>query len=137
MPWREVIMHNLAWKLLSLLLAVVIYAMIESGVQEQFNPGPRRVLSALPVRTLSSAAEVRAVLLEPDQVEVTLSGPTALEQLRPDDVDVYVNLAGATNGAAQPLRVHVHAPAGTSLVSVKPAEVMVRVVPGRGEIKPQ
>ncbi|RME35780.1 MAG: hypothetical protein D6793_06880 [Thermoflexia bacterium] len=82
-----------------------------------------------PVEVQGLAPELTAVVA-PEEVEVILNGPLpVLEELRPEDVRVLVDLFGLNTGRYSLEPVVVVAPAGVTVGAVLPATVQVEIAP--------
>ena len=133
MSTREFFRHNRWQKLLSLLLAILIWFTVRQGLERGGGPpvvpeGNTRTFEHLPIRILTPASQLEHFQVSPAEVTVVLRGRRdALNRLRTQDVEVYVNLtdSSATNGLHRP--VHVNAP-GSQLGSVSPQEVLIERV---------
>jgi YbbR domain-containing protein len=124
---------DLSWKIISLFLAVIIWLTVYKIREEPETLATREVkntYSNLPVRLLSSAADVRNYRVAPVTVAVTVSGPpNAMAVLQADQIHAVVNLTGIESSHDSRRPVEVSTPAGMTLVSVDPPEVGVIVPP--------
>lgn len=133
---RDFLTKDLAWKILSLVLATGIYftlqAVREAGT-EPLTPGERRVSRTfvnVPILIVSAAADVRAFTVMPAAVEVTVSGkPDIINQLDEKKIRVTVDLTGIEGAQNLKKLVDVSVPPGVTHVGVVPSEVDVRVPP--------
>jgi YbbR domain-containing protein len=132
MHFRDLLFHNLAWKLVALLLAMLAWTTLHSNLASRAEPAglPRRLPLALyqrlPVRALGVADDNRMFRFDPPAVDVTVRGlPEALRNLDTTDVEVFVNVTGITNPVARHQRIEVAVPAGLSALRVSPTEVTV------------
>lgn len=120
-------------KLFALLLAVLIWLAVRSGIALAPPAGDVghgiRQFDRIPVAALSSLSNPSRFRLEPELVTVILRGsPLVLEKIRDEQLEVFVNLsAGSGTNGTRP--IHVYVPAGTELVSVRPREVLVDRLP--------
>ncbi len=133
MPWRELILRNLTWKLLSLFLATVFYVGIRASIEEDFDPFhasgttlQTRVFARVPIGLLTTAEDARGFKLTPTAVEVTVRGQAAaLQALKPTDLDVFVDLVDVQDAIGLKKRIRVHTPSGITVLEVKPQIVEV------------
>ncbi|MBM3880897.1 MAG: hypothetical protein FJ387_14460 [Verrucomicrobia bacterium] len=126
MSWHARISDNLVWKVISVLLATLIWFIIRFGFQERLSPGARRNFNGLPITVMATANEARAFQVDPGVVDVTVRGePGLLRSLQPSDIAVFVNLTGILDAKSLRKKVEVHPPAGVTLVWVAPTDVKV------------
>lgn len=135
MSLREFVTYNRWQKVFSLLFAILIWFNVRQSVEN--NGGDpvvpeaySRTFEHLPIRVLTLASDLEQVRVTPGEVTVVLRGrPELLNRLRPQDVEVYVNLTEEPPPPSDRRPVHVNAP-GVQLGSVSPQEVLIeRVVP--------
>jgi YbbR domain-containing protein len=134
MSFREFTTYNRWQKIFSLFFAILIWATVRQGV-ERGGGAPvvpdaySRTFEHLPIRVLTLASELNQYRVTPAEVTVVLRGrPDLLNRLRPQDVEVYVNLTEAAGANSHHRTVHVNAP-GTQLGSVSPEEVLIERSP--------
>ncbi len=133
MSLREFTTYNRWQKIFSLVFAVLIWATVRQGVEQDGGApvvpeGYSRTFENLPIRVLTLASELSQFRVNPSHVTVVLRGrPDVLNRLRPQDVEVYVNLAEVSPADADRHPVHVNAP-GVQLGSVSPQEVLIERV---------
>jgi hypothetical protein len=129
---RDVILNNLPLKVFSLVLAALVWLVLETYQQT----GSRVVTNLLhptesrevrrPVALLAGVAAHRAVAIEPAEVTVKLQGDAAVMQdLKPEDVQAFVRLVGVTHWEGSFL-VEVTTPARVSVAQIQPDRVFVR-----------
>lgn len=132
MRWPDSISHNIGWKVVSIALATLIWLILDSGVQQRLRPSSQRIFSGLQITVLTTAADNRAFTVEPAVVEVTVGGdPDIVENLRPSDVVVFVDLTTVLDSSGLRKRIRVVTPPGVSVTKTSPADVLVRSVPVR------
>jgi len=120
------IVHNLGWKVISLILAALIWLALDSGLPDRFKPVNHRAFSQLPIVVLTAAGDERVFQLSPRAAEVTLSGESeVLASLRSRDIQVFVNLTDPAESARRRKRVQVYTPPGVTLVRVMPEDVII------------
>ncbi len=133
MTLRDLILNNFGWKLLSLVLATLVWWRVNRLAQSERELAQAPLASvertgtfSLPVRVLGPARNAGGFAVVPAEVNVTLRGrPSDLEQVNSTNVVVYVDatLPLDTNAAAR--RVIVRPPPGVSVQEVKPRQVYV------------
>ena len=122
---RHLIFEDFWLKLFSLGLAVLIWLTVTFASQ----PEGQRVFADLPVRIVSSAADVRSFQVNPRGVDVTVQGNAKIVQgLQSQDIRVIVDLTGLETAQNLHKPVEVSTPAGVSYVRVEPREVQVSKV---------
>lgn len=130
MSLREFISYNRWQKGFSLLFALLIWFTVRQGVERDSialgDPdGYSRTFEHLPIRLLTQASEVNRFRVIPAEVTVVLTGtPDILNRLRPQDVQVYVNIADDSDDSPRHRAVQVNAP-GAQLGAVSPQEVLI------------
>ena len=130
MAGRALITHNFGWKVVSLALAILIWAAVRSGLQDDLGPAGVRVFPHLPITVMTAAADERAYRVEPETADVALRAPPqVLRELRSSDLEVYVNLTAGVDGHGAHKRIQVYAPAGVTVKHVNPPDVSVEVLP--------
>ena len=137
MPWRDYILNNALWKVVSVISAVLIWFAIHSNIQDSFKSPENRILTTstvsrtLPVTVITTATDMRGFTITPTNVTVTVRAEASvLNNLKVSDVTAFVNLTDVKDEKAFQKRVNVHTPTNVTVVSVVPEEVTVeRVVP--------
>jgi hypothetical protein len=131
MRWRDVFFKNVAWKLLALVLAIMIWY----GAQNLGKPSPtnpllplaERTFKDVPIYVLAPPGEVGPLRLNPATAQVDVVGEVPfLRRIRPDDLFAFVTLDGLFDRTSATRRVEVHLPEGLSLLNVIPDEVTLR-----------
>ena len=129
MDLRRIIMHNFGWKVVSIILASLIWVTVDSGLQNRLHSAGVRSFARLPITVMRTAGDERVFRVEPSNVEVVVSGEAdLLQSLHPGDIQVFVNLTELTEAKVWRKRIQVHPPPNISVVRVRPAEVVVQVV---------
>ena len=122
---RHLFLDDIWLKLFSLALAVGIWLVVTFASQKEGNT-KERVFSAVPVRVVSTSADVRSFQAKPDRVEITVKGDAkTIENLQENDIHARVDLTGVE--AARFLRrpVEVAAPVGVTCLGAAPREIEV------------
>ncbi len=131
---RDVLLHNLWWKLISLSLAILVWfgarLIMNRDIQPARNPlEPEgyRLFDAVPVRILEPAGTNRPPLdVAPTAVSLQVQGGLrTIERLVLPDVLVYVDFTRAFPTGRVDERVEVRLPPGVKLVSVVPGTVAI------------
>jgi YbbR domain-containing protein len=133
MTLRELILNNFVWKLLSLILAMLVYwhvnQLVDTEKAQAQTPAPsveKTETFSLPVRVLGPARNPRGFAVVPSEVTVTLRGrPDALERVNATNTTVYVDATFAPNAQSATLPVTVRPPAGVRIQEIRPPEVYV------------
>lgn len=130
MRWRDVIFNNLGWKVLSLILAMLIWATYSSDLMDRLRPGGLRRFSAVPVAVLTTAADGRAYRVTPDKVEIILRGAANLLQvLQASDLQAFVDLKNVRDTEGLRQKIEIHPPPGFSVARVIPPDAYVEPMP--------
>lgn len=132
---RDWVTKDFGWKLFSLFLALAIWLTVhkiyeEPGAPSRLAGGNTVTFGNLPVRVVSTAADVRDFRVAPLTVKVTVSGSAEnMARLQADQVHAVVNLTDIGPERDLHVPVDVSAPPGVTLVSVDPPKVGVIVPP--------
>ena len=133
MKLRDLILHNFWWKLVSLLVAVIVWSTyyISGG----------RFLDALTTddatsrfegyrpRLLKRQSDIHRYQFSPEEVTVSFSGTREqLDRMTFKDITVYVDVQDYLVGATNLLAVQVRTPPNVKLVSVTPDRLTVQRV---------
>jgi hypothetical protein len=130
MAWRQTITHNLSLKLAAVLLAVVAYVLLRSGVPQRLRPAGQRLFPSVQIVVLHPAADSRVLQVEPSEVAVTVAGdPALLQGLRAEDVKVFVDLTTVISATGLWKQLEAHVPPNVTVAAVDPPKAFVRVVP--------
>lgn len=132
---RELLQSNFALKILSLILATLLWFAIESNLHRKtrLSASPFSEDATLdlpcPVAALVTAGSDRPVVITPAEVQVKLAGtPQVLGDLEVTNLAVFVRVP-ATLKTEELLSVEVRPPASIRLVSISPAQVSVKPAP--------
>jgi YbbR domain-containing protein len=132
---RDWLTKDFSWKIFSVALAVIIWLTVhkiyeEPGAFAASVAGDRVTYGNLPVRLVSTAADVRDFRVAPDSVSVTVSGtPEVMAVLQANQIRATVDLTDIASAKDLKCRVDVSVPSGVTLVSVDPPKVGVIVPP--------
>ena len=130
---RDFILNNFGWKLVSVVVAILIWMTINSNIENSFKlPETHSSITVsrhLPVAVRKTPGDVRGFVITPAEAEVTIRGEErVLDNLRMSDVDVSVNLIDVTDARSFRKRVTVRAPPNVVVMRVAPEEVTVERV---------
>lgn len=127
-----VITRNLGWKVLSLLLAALVWLSLRSGMPGRLRHGGSVSVPRQEVCLLKSPGDTREFRIEPPHVDIVLGGDgEVLERLEPADLMVFVQMGRGSLPPPTPQPVRVHAPAGVTVLAISPPEVMITLAGGR------
>ena len=129
---RDLILHNFWWKVFSLLLATLIWYVINFNLETQSTASPLLISTRadnrdfqLPVTVITSAANRRALTIHPTEVRVKVRGDRlTLDRLSRDDIQVYVKLIDDPNPEGS-FRLDVRVPPNVVVQQTSPAHVYV------------
>jgi len=125
MAWHRFITHNLGWKIVSVLLATLLWSLVHLSSSNTLRFGEVKTFGAVPIHVLTAATDVGAYQVEPPSVQLTVSGTAeALRRLRLTDILVFVNLGNIPDVEAY-REVEVHLPVGLSFHALVPNQVRV------------
>lgn len=131
MSWHRLITHNLGWKLVSVLLATLIWFIADRAQDAAVTAADLRTFAYLPVLALKPANDSRVFRIQPATARVAVRGTTArLRQISSSEISVFVNLGSALAANAIRCPLEIRLPAGLSLASLQPREVDVEFSPG-------
>jgi len=129
MPLRPLIFDHGWLKLFSLVLAALIWFAVHASVGVDPTSGRKMTREFLqrPVLLLSESGAHQAFMVEPAYINVFVQGPVnLLNELKEQDVQVFVRLVEGRPAGAAPVRVHV--PAGVNVSHFDPLTVTIRTV---------
>jgi len=136
---RNLIFRDFWLKLLSLVFAIFIWLSVSKVFLKRDVTSPlaafgshaaERTYFNVPVMVVFPAADIRAVLVEPSEIQVTIRGdPASIDKLKPQDVHAQVDLTGIESARALRKRVEVTVPTGVTAVRIFPDEVEVIIPP--------
>ena len=133
MTLRDLILNNFVWKLISLLLAVLVWWRVhaihttekEQALTSVVSPEETATFS-IPVRVLGPARTPRGFAVVPGEVNVTLRGGSdALQRISTTNVLVYVDAIFGPDVKSAKRTVVVRPPAGVKVHEIRPREVHV------------
>ena len=126
MSLRSLLFDQLWLKLFSLVLAMLIWLAVRGNLSKGEHDTVRK-FRHLPVMLLTDANERRALVVEPEVVDVTVRGPAGLlDDLSERDIEAFVRVqAGRDMGT---FTVEIHTPPGVHLFLLTPGRATVRPV---------
>ncbi len=135
--FRDFILKDFGWKLLSLALAVAIWLTVKGFSSDNGNL-TERTFADLPAQIVSGTTDPRPFRIAPEVVQVTVKGlPDAIKALTEREIHVYVDVSNADPTRNVRKRVEVSTPTRITLVKVEPPEVEVIVPPRPSTTAPQ
>jgi len=139
MTLQDIVTKDVGWKIFSVVLATVIWFTVRPVGREGAKPvnplvgSVPRTFTNLPVVVMSSAADVRAFRVNPDMVNVKVSGSSdVVAALTERDISVRVDLTEIESARGFQARVVVAVPPGVTFIKATPPQVDV-VVPQKKE----
>jgi YbbR domain-containing protein len=123
MPLRSLILNHFWLKLISLVLAILIWLTVKSDLG---SGEATRTFANRPILLLTDNAEHVAVAANPSQASITVRGPTGLlNELTEQDIHVYVRIHDPrqVNGV---LPVHAHVPSGAKVILITPDTATIK-----------
>lgn len=140
---RDLFLKDLGWKLLSLFLALAIWLTVHKILTEAPMPvlpdnagnstaaATTIIYSNQPVEIVSATGDVHLYRAAPDEVMVTLAGPTDLmADLEASQIRATVDLTDTNVIRNARRRVEISPPAGITVMGVEPPRVLVIPPPG-------
>jgi hypothetical protein len=124
MKIRDAVTHNLALKLLSLIMAVVIWYFVDVGKEKEISMSVPVVLKNIPSGLVFAGAP-------PPPIYVRLKGPKiALMKIRADRLVAQLDMKGAGEGKTgfPYLETMIDLPDGVRVTRVTPAAMEVRLI---------
>ena len=141
MAKRDLVLHNFGWKVLSLLLAALMWMAISTAVlkdeQRAWNLQESPVESmrrfAVPITLLTRAVGGNQFAITPAAVEVAVSGKAVdLEKLQVRQIAAFVDVTSATEEKLFRRDIRAQAPPEFRIQSVTPAIASVeRLAPAK------
>lgn len=134
MSARDAILQNFWLKLFSLVLATMIWFAIFGAQSNLRVDRPAlgtvtRKIEQVPITVMKSAADLRAFKVEPNAVEITVSGPLAkVQALTPLQLEVFISLTDVNDTVGLTKKILVHLPADIALLKVSPTEAIITPV---------
>jgi len=132
MNWRSLFIHNLGWKLFSLLIAVIVwntYHLTGGSFFGRYLAGDTKSANYVGFRprVLLRQGDARQFRLRPEQIEIAVSGPpAAIDRLEVKDILAFVDAQDYKNGDTNPVPVQVR---------IGPQFIVTRIAPERVQME--
>jgi YbbR domain-containing protein len=135
MAFRDYILHNFWWKLLSLLVAALTWLTIETSFKKEaqlretpVETGPSsRSFPGVPVTLLSSAANAGRFTVTPQAVTVKVAGKLEdLQKLQVSDIRAFVDVTDAEDEMKFRKTIQVQVPRDFSATADHPLASLER-----------
>ncbi len=125
MKWLRLVLANPGWKLVSVLLATLVWLLVHYNITERQQPERRRTFTDVPITLLLHPGESRVPRVEPPTARVIVRGAAReIEGLTAAEVRVFADLS-KTNPLPPWVELDVHVPRGLTVVSLTPQQVRV------------
>jgi hypothetical protein len=136
MASHNIILHNFWWKLLSLLLAALIWLTIDTAFQrgeqqakamEEVETDSRRPFYGIPITLLTSPSNTNRFTITPDvvSVEVGSQDSKALYDLQAGRVQAFVDVTDADDEKQFRRPVQIHVPQEFVVTAIAPTNARV------------
>jgi YbbR domain-containing protein len=126
---RDWITKDFAWKLASVIFAIVIWVIVykyREGTPEFGTHISKITYGDLSVLVISAAGDARSYHILPDKVSVTVNGPdNVMNGLQRTEIEPFVDVTGKESAGSYRADVKVSLPKGVTLVDVYPSWVGV------------
>lgn len=139
MALRDFILHNFRWKLSALILATLVWFVIQFAILVGFSPAEtpedyrNYTFLRQPVMMLTSQVDTQAVRITPPRVDVVVrSTPSALNRLTESDIKTFISLVDVPEGLQVTREVLVYVPEGVEVYQIQvdpPAVKVERISP--------
>lgn len=131
---RKFVRHNFPFKLGALLLAIIIWNMINSAIvssRQASLPMARKVVTQVPVKVLDLASIKGVVTIKPTVALVTVKGPPdQVQNLTAAQIMLYVDVSNLERGQRYRQQIQYSVNAWSVQVeSISPREVEVELGP--------
>jgi YbbR domain-containing protein len=134
MAWRDLVLNNFWFKLLSFILALMVWFAVDSHLKRQ-RGSPRRAVPTdeaksfrRPVTLLTSANNRRVFQVDPFEVSVRVTGePARLREVQAEEIQVFVKLIEVPEPRGS-FPVTVNLPRNVTLQEVSPSSVQIEPV---------
>ena len=129
--FKDLVLKDLPLKIFSLVLAIVllatVYTVLEKNEHDRgVTMSSNKQFQGVPVEVVYASGDATGYRVKPATVTVFIQGtPEAIDDLGPASVKALVDLSYWDRRENLPLPVRILTPAGTAMVSVTPAEVVV------------
>ena len=128
---RDWFVKDFHWKAFSLLMAIGIWLTVRKEAETPTAHGPsltKNIYGDVPVLAVSGDANVSKAQLNPQTVNITVSGPAdTMGDLNASQIHAFVNLSGLSTAQNLPRDIDISLPAGVNVVDVEPPQVSVTI----------
>jgi hypothetical protein len=121
---RDLIMENFRWKLTALFLAMLVWFVIKLAIYKENAGGQNQLLLQHHVMVLQAPDDPRIFRLQPPNVDLAVQAPA---ELRPDDLEVFVDLTSFPDVRSAFKQIVVRGGNTFKVISVKPWGVTVEL----------
>ena len=126
MSLRSLLLDHLLLKLFSLVLATLIWLAARGNLTRDDTDTVRK-FHHLPVMLLTDATERRALVVDPEVVDVTVRGPAGLlADMSERDIEAFVRVPGGRDAGT--FTVEIRTPPGVHLFLLTPGRATVHPV---------
>ncbi len=129
---RDLILNNFWWKLLSLIVATLVWLLVNSTMPKtEFAQTPvvtvsTRNFPTVPITLMTSAGNTNQYRVMPAGVAVEVSGkPEDLEKLPTEQITAFVDVTKIPDEKEVRADIHVQVPKGFKIEGYKPADATV------------
>ena len=138
MPFRDYILNNFWWKLLSLMLAALTWLTIRTAFERdqtlQESPvvtSSTRSFPALPITLMTSSTNPNHYRVEPSTIAVDVSGTEIdLKKLQEKDVHLYVDISNVGDEKQVRRKIEAQAPRDLKITGLSLAYANVERISG-------
>jgi len=124
MPLRSFILNHFWLKLISLVLATLIWLTVRADLGSP--SADTRSFPNRPILVLTDQAEHVALVANPARATVMVRGPAALlNEVSEQDIHVYVRLHDPRQVGGE-LPIHAHVPSGASVILITPGTATIK-----------
>jgi hypothetical protein len=132
MAIREIVLNNFKWKVWALVLAILVWFIIQFAIGRGLSPDEQSLSSKFReeifqrqiVLVLEDPNDTRTFELTPQTVNVTVRMPTGfLKKPVEKSIRVFVNLVDRPNVTEDVADVYAYAPPGIEVVKLEPRSV--------------
>lgn len=133
MDIQKALTKNLGLKIISLLLAVMIWFAIYA-FQHDIRFGrsfmeQTRIFEKHPITVMKNAADSHSYKFIPSEVDVVLRGPPhVIKSINEQDIEVYINLTDVVDAEQLVKKVIVIPPEDVKVVEIKPPVVRIEKI---------
>jgi len=127
---RDLIFNNLAWKITSFFLAVIVWFVVQRSVNSD-DPWQtlmvNRHFATHELSVMRDVTDKRSIRVNPAQVDITVSVPAINRTFTESDIQTYIDFSNNQN-IQRPFRIRVFLPSDVKLISIKPEQAFIEVI---------